>query len=124
MNSDLIKAVTDCVEKLNAALIARDAEALKAITAEGLSYGHSKGKVEDQESFIVNAIADSATHFVTIETVDQTVELIGDVAVVRHLLKADTNKNGTAGKLEIHNVLVWAKTADSWELIVRQAYKF
>lgn len=124
MSTNSIQAVNQCVEKFNAALSARDADALKALTAEGLSYGHSKGKVETQETFIANIISDGATQFVKIDIADQTTEIVGDNAVVRHIFKAETNKNGKAGKLEIHNVLVWAKSGNSWVLIARQAYKF
>lgn len=122
MNSNKIESVAQCVEQFNRALIARDAETLTSLSSEGLSYGHSKGKVESRETFVGNVISDGATRFVKISVEAQTVEIVNDNAIVRHTFKADTSKNGTAGKLEVRNLLVWQHLGGHWRLIARQAF--
>jgi hypothetical protein len=122
MSQESIKAVADCVSQLNDALVRRDAKVLTALSSAGLSYGHSKGKVENREQFVKNVIADGATLFVSITTENQTIEIVGVNAIVRHTLKAETSKNGVAGSLNIQNLLVWQNNSGKWELIARQAF--
>ncbi|SMF48141.1 protein of unknown function [Alteromonadaceae bacterium Bs31] len=124
MTSELIQQVNNCVNQLNDALVQRDAEQLKALTSEGLSYGHSKGKIESQDAFVGNVVSEGATQFVSIVIEDQTTEIVGDNAIVRHTFKAETNKNGKTGSLEIKNLLVWLKAGGQWKLIARQAFSF
>ncbi len=124
MSNETIQEVNDYVNQLNDALVQRNAEQLKALTSEGLSYGHSKGKIEAQEAFIGNVISEGATQFVTITIEDQTTEIVGDNAIVRHTFKAETSKNGKAGSLEIKNLMVWQKAEGQWKLIARQAFTF
>jgi len=122
MSTEAIQTVNECVAQFNGALVSRDAKALTELTSAGLSYGHSKGKVEGQESFVNNVVSEGATQFVKIDIADQTTEIVGDNAVVRHTFKAVTSKNGKAGALEIRNMMVWQNAGSRWVLIARQAF--
>jgi len=117
-----VEAVENCVNEFNGAVVKRDAEALKVLTSEALSYGHSKGKIESQSAFIDNILSDGATQFTAIEISNQSITLDGDNAIVRHTVSAETSKNGVAGKLNIQNMMVWTYTEAGWQLLARQAF--
>lgn len=110
------------VNALSKAMIAADAEALKQLTADELSYGHSSGRVEDQATFIANLVS-GASDFVTIELQDQQIQQIKDVAIVRHTLVAKTNDSGKPGEVKIGVMLVWQMQQSEWKLLARQAFK-
>jgi len=116
------KAVTDAVESLRNAMISADKGSLEKLTAEELSYGHSSGKIETRKDFIEN-IASGKSDFVTIELTNQTVQVTGKTAVVRHTLSATTNDGGKPGTVKLLILLVWQKQKGDWKLLARQAVK-
>jgi ketosteroid isomerase-like protein len=61
--------------------------------------------------------------FVTIEFQNQTIEIVGDNAVVRHNLVAHTKDGGIDKDIKIGIMLVWQKQKSKWLLIARQAFK-
>jgi hypothetical protein len=110
------------VETLRQAMIDADGTKLKELSSEGLSYGHSSGLVQNQATFI-EKIANGESDFVTIEFQNQTIEIVGDAAVVRHNLVAHTKDGGIDKDIKIGIMLVWQKQKSKWLLIARQAYK-
>jgi hypothetical protein len=116
-----IKPVELRVEQLRIAMIDADAEKLKELTATELNYGHSGGHVQDQAEFI-EKIVNGSSDFVTIELKDQTIQLVKDIAIVRHTLVATTNNNGKPGEVEIGVMLIWQKQKGIWKLLARQAF--
>jgi len=117
------KDVGAAVEKLMKGIVDADKSLLQDITAEELVYGHSSGKVQNRTEFIEEVIASKPLDFTKIDLADQTIKIIGDAAVVRHILSAETTNNGVPGNLRIGNMLVWQKQKGKWKLIARQAYK-
>ena len=115
-------AVAARVETLRQAMIDADGSKLKELTAAALSYGHSSGIVQNQSVFI-EKIANGESDFVSIEFENQTVEILGDVAVVRHNLAAHTKDVGVDKDIKIGIMLVWQKQKNQWMLIARQAFK-
>lgn len=110
------------VESLRQALIDPDANKLKKLTSKDLSYGHSSGVVQNQLIFI-EKLSNGESDFVSIEFQNQTIEIIGDVAIVRHNLAAHTKDGGIDKDIKIGNMLVWQKQKSKWVLIARQAFK-
>jgi ketosteroid isomerase-like protein len=110
------------VETLRQAMIDADGTKLKELTSEGLSYGHSNGLVQNQAAF-VEKIVNGESDFVTIELQNQTIEIVGDNAIVRHNLVAHTKDGGIDKDIKIGILLVWQKQKSKWLLIARQAYK-
>lgn len=110
------------VEKLRQAMIDADGVQLKELTSDVLSYGHSSGKVQNQATFI-EKIANGDSDFVTIEFQNQTIEIVGDLAIVRHDLAAHTKDGGIDKDIKIGIMLVWQKQKSKWMLVARQAYK-
>lgn len=118
-----IKAVTDAVENMRLAMLSGEKSSLEKVGLPSLSYGHSSGRVENNDEF-VNAIVTGKSRFQTLNLSDQTVQVDGDVAIVRHILEAKTNDSGKPGDVKIGVMLVMKKdNAGEWKLLARQAYK-
>jgi len=110
------------VENLRKALIDADVNKLRDLTSKDLTYGHSSGVVQNQAIFI-EKLASGESDFVSIEFQNQTIEIIGDVAIVRHNLAAHTKDSGVEKDIKIGIMLVWQKQKNKWLLIARQAFK-
>ncbi|KAA3440824.1 nuclear transport factor 2 family protein [Rufibacter hautae] len=116
------KGVAAAVEQLKKAMIAGERPALEAMVADALSYGHSSGKVEDKAAF-VEAIVSGKSDFVTMDLTEQTIQVTGKTAIVRHKLAGQTNDSGTPGSVKLGVMLVWQKQGSAWKLLARQSYK-
>lgn len=114
------KDVEKAVEILRLAMVDANTQSLEAISANELSYGHSSGTIEDKAAFIENIVS-GKSDFVTITLTAQTIRIVGDIAIVRHTLAADTNNGGTAGKVSLYVLLIWQKQSGQWKLLARQA---
>lgn len=115
-------AVATAAERLRIAMIDPTPAALGQLVAEDLSYGHSGGRVDTKASFIGDLV-DGKSDFVTIVITDQTIKVVGDTAIVRHTLTADTNDSGKPGKVQIKILGVWQKQGSDWKLLARQAVR-
>jgi len=116
------QAVAAAAEKLRVAMIDPTPAALTALVADDLSYGHSGGRVDTKDSFIGDLIA-GKSDFVTIAITDQTIKVVGNNAIVRHTLTADTNDSGKPGKVQIKILGVWQQQGGQWKLLARQAVR-
>ncbi|MFN8357980.1 MAG: nuclear transport factor 2 family protein [Spirosomataceae bacterium] len=116
------KAVAEAVESLRKAMIDADKATLEALAAEDLSYGHSGGSIENKAEF-VEAIVSGKSDFVKIDLADQTIKIVGNTAIVRHKLAADTNNSGKPGTAKLSVLLIWQKQKGDWKLLARQAVK-
>ncbi|MCR0984841.1 nuclear transport factor 2 family protein [Roseomonas populi] len=112
--------VAEAVEALRQAMLAADRAKLEAIAADALTYGHSSGRVENKEQF-VSAIVEGRSVFRSINLTEQTVATSGDVAMVRHILSAETADGGRPATVRIGVLLVFQKQAGGWKLLARQA---
>ena len=72
---------------------------------------------------LTSHLLSGASDFVTIAITDQTVKIVGNSAIVRHTLTADTNDSGKPGKVTIKILGVWQKQAGEWKLLARQAVR-
>ena len=112
------------VEQLIKSMVTADESLLKSITADELVYGHSSGKVQNKSEFISEIISGLPLVYIRIETLEQTIQMAGDAAVVRHIFTAETkNTDGELGTLRIGNMLVWQLQNGIWKLLARQAYR-
>ncbi len=121
-NSKEETAVAARVETLRQAMIDGDGAKLKELSSTALSYGHSGGNIQNQAAF-VEKIANGESDFVTMEFQNQTIEIVGEVAIVRHNLVAHTKDGGVDKDIKIGILLIWQKQKNKWLLIARQAYK-
>ena len=116
------KEVTAAVETLRKAMVDGDKATLEKITTNELSYGHSSGLLEDKKAF-VEALVSGKSNFVKIDLEDQTVQVIGNIALVRHKLFGETENDGKTGTVKLGILLVWTKQQGQWKLLARQAFK-
>jgi hypothetical protein len=116
------QAVAAAAERLRLAMINPTPAALAPLVADDLSYGHSGGRVDTKDSFIGDLVA-GKSDFVTIAISDQTIKVVGNTAIVRHTLTADTNDSGKPGKVQIKILGVWQQQSGSWKLLARQAVR-
>lgn len=115
--------VEAAVEKLRQQLVNPEENVLKGLTSEILTYGHSNGVIEDQSEFIASLIS-GKFKFVSLELSEQTVQLSGETAIVRHRLfgnTADAGKDPGTANLKV--MQVWQKQGGDWKLLSRQAVK-
>lgn len=116
------KTIADQVESLRKAMQDADKATLEKLTDDKLSYGHSGGKIEDKAAFVSNIVGGNSD-FVTLAFTDQKITIVGNTALVRHTLTAETNDGGKPGNVHLHVLLVWAKEGNQWKLLGRQAVK-
>lgn len=116
------KAVASAVEILNKGIIDPDKALLENITSEGLSYGHSGGKIQNKTEFVEDLIH-GTFDFLTVNTSNQKIMISGKNAIVRHTFTAKATNAGTPVDLNIGNLLVWRKEHGQWKLIARQAFR-
>jgi hypothetical protein len=116
------KEVAETVEAFRLAMIEGKEAALKDLTTPELSYGHSNGKIEDQATFIGRLVSGDSD-FKKIELSDQTIKIVGNNAIVRHKLVAETVDNGTPGNPNLSVLMVFQKQKGKWKLLARQATK-
>ncbi|HEX2921326.1 MAG TPA: nuclear transport factor 2 family protein [Bacteroidales bacterium] len=117
------KDVATKVDEIRLAIVNADKNALDAVTANELVYAHSSGRVQDKAEFIKEILDPNAIDYTTVTITDQTIKIIGNTAVVRHIYSAETLTNGKPGSLKIGNMMVLQKQNGTWKLIARQAYK-
>ena len=117
----MISDVEQAVEALRTAMIAGDRLALDALTAEQLTYGHGGGHVENKAQFI-EKLASGVSGWSAIELSDQTVSLVDDIAIVRHIFRGVSRHppDGIVNKT-IAVLTVWLCRQGKWRLLARQA---
>lgn len=116
------KALAEATEHLRKAMVNADSAVLSTITLPQLSYGHSGGHVDDKAEF-VQKIVSGKSDFVSIDISEQSIDIINDVAVVRHKFHATTNDNGKPGTVDLSVLLIWQRQKKDWKLLARQAVK-
>jgi ketosteroid isomerase-like protein len=116
------KAVSDAVETLRKTMVDPDKATLERLIADDLSYGHSSGIVQSKAEFI-EALTSGKSDFVSINLNQQTVKVVGNTALVRHVLNAVTSDGGKPGTTKLSVLLVWQKQKGEWKLLARQAVK-
>lgn len=116
------KAVLLAVQKLTDAMISGERASLESVVSDHLSYGHSGGHVEGKTEF-VEKIASGKSDFVTIQISEQTIDIVGKTAIVRHMFDATTNDGGKPGVVKLKILLVFQKEGGTWKLLARQAVK-
>ncbi|SHE47439.1 protein of unknown function [Chryseobacterium takakiae] len=116
-------AVKAAAEKLRLAMISGEKSSLESLILQELSYGHSGGHIDDAQEFVEKLVT-KKSDFLTIDVTNQTVQIVGNTAIVRHHFYATTADAGKApGDVTLDILLVWAKVKNDWKLLARQAVK-
>lgn len=116
-------AVTTAAEKLRLAMVSGEKSALESLILSELTYGHSGGHIDDAAEFVEKLVS-KKSDFLTIDITNQTVNIVGNTAIVRHHFYATTADLGKApGDVTLDILLVWVKSGKNWKLLARQAVK-
>jgi ketosteroid isomerase-like protein len=116
-------AVNDAMNRLSAAMIAGNAQQMKSLTADTLTYGHSSGKVQNQAEFI-DTIASGQTRYKRIDLTKSVTTVTGNDAVIRDHFNGTTDSGGKLAEVDFDVLTVWQKQSDGeWKLLARQGYK-
>lgn len=114
------KEIAAQLEKLRQVMVKPDKAVLEGLAAEELSYGHSSGMIENKKQFVDEFMLGRSI-FTAITIEDQTIEVTGNTAIVRHRLLGDSFNKNTPGKIDIIILLIWQKQKGQWKMIARQA---
>lgn len=115
------QAVAQAVAALTRAMLAADRPALEALTHEGLSYGHSAGRIETRAQFVANLV-ERNNPFGEINISNQTIQVNGEDAIVRHSFTGHTTGGGRITPVNIGILQVWKRQGGAWKLYARQAF--
>ena len=115
------QAVAQAVAALTRAMLNPERAALEALTHEGLSYGHSAGRIETRAQFIAN-LMERNNPFGEITLTNQTIQVNGEDAIVRHVFTGHTTGGGRVTPVNIGILQVWKKQGGAWKLYARQAF--
>ncbi|AMP99598.1 hypothetical protein AY601_2713 [Pedobacter cryoconitis] len=113
--------VAAVVEKLREAMISGNKSDLESVVSADLTYGHSGGKIQNKAAFVAD-ITSKRSDFKTIELTKQSITIQNNVAIVRHVLIADTNDGGKPAHISLGVVLVLKKEKKDWKIIARRAF--
>ena len=117
-----VEEIKSVNESLRLAMISGNREQLMHLTSADLTYGHSSGKIQNQNEF-VEQIVSGQSDFVSIDITNEQITLYKNTAIVRHSLSAETNDGGKAGTVKLYVLLIWVKQNSGWQLAARQAVK-
>jgi ketosteroid isomerase-like protein len=112
----------DAVEAFRKAMIAKDHSAFDSLCAAQLSYGHSSGKIQTKEEFILAATSENSK-WKTLEFANVRNTVAGANAISRFTLNGEVENEGKAEPVSIGVLMVWQKQGDAWRLLARQGFK-
>ena len=113
-------AVSAAVESMRKAMAESDKASLEKLAEDELLYSHSSGRVENRAEFIATLVG-AKSGFSAISLSDQTVNVIEDIALVRH--KFTGTRKGDGNKMNLAVLTVWRERGGQWKLLARQAAK-
>lgn len=114
--------IASAVDSLYSAMVNPNKQILELYTTDDLTYGHSSGNLENKEKFI-DEVLNGPFDYLSIDPANQTINISGENAVVRHLFIAKGNNDGKMTDVHIGVLMVFQKKNGHWKLLARQAYK-
>jgi ketosteroid isomerase-like protein len=114
-------SVKEAIANLTKAMMAADKAGLEALVSDHLSYGHSSGVVQDKADF-VQVIASKKTVYKTITLSEDTISVVGNLAIARHVFTAEVEADGKEVKPKLGVMQVWQKEGGGWKLLARQSF--
>jgi ketosteroid isomerase-like protein len=115
-------AVAQAVEAFRTAMLTADRAQCEALTAAPLSAGHSAGRVETTAQWIDAATSRRST-WTCITLTGQTMQSVGQTAIVRHTLTGETEHDGQSNPVKRGVLLVWHQQNGDGQLLARQAVR-
>ena len=118
-----VAEVEIAVRNFYEAVVDPTSENLDKVCADGLTYGHSIGVIQDKDQFI-DDLLNGPYDFTSVNTEGQTINLSGDIAVVRHNFVAEALHEGEPTNIRLGCLQIYQLSAEGiWKLLARQGYK-
>lgn len=114
------RAISEAVEAFRQSLISADGVRLDSLADPAFSFSDGAGQVLTRSQFIA-AVTTGRRAFRNIAVDDPRTEIIGDVAIVRHIFQSDALLQGEPARIEKAVVEIWRWT-DRWRILAHQAY--
>lgn len=115
--------VENIVNDIYEAMINRNGDVLDILCSAQLSYGHSSGLVQNKNEFI-DDVVNGPFEFLTIIPEEQTIQLVGQTAFVRHVFVSKALNDGENVDIRIGCVQAYQYNEHGdLQLILRQAFK-
>src|SRR3954468_3740184 len=119
-NTGKESAVSAAVESMRKAMAESDRASLDKLAEGELLSSHSSGRAENKAEFIATLVG-AKSGFSAISLSDQTVNVVEDIALVRH--KFTGTRKGDGNKMKLAVLTVWRERGGQWKLLARQAAK-
>jgi ketosteroid isomerase-like protein len=115
-------SVKEAVESFRKAMMTGDGKALDALLLDGMTYGHSTGRVQTKSEFIADATSGKSV-WKSITLSDQTVGIVGNSALVRCVFTGQNESQGKTNNVHFGLLMIWNQVDGRWRLLARQGYK-
>jgi ketosteroid isomerase-like protein len=110
------------VEAWRKAVLAHDTKTLDRLMGDRVLYSHSNGKLENKAEFMKAWGPSGTANYEKVELGQQTVEMYGNIAVVRGDITIDNApKAGAKQHLKLNVMQIWEKGKAGWQMVARQA---
>jgi hypothetical protein len=111
-------AVAKAVEALRAAMVAGDGKVLKVVLHDRLTYSHSDGHQQTKAEVLEELAGKNS--FASLALSAQTIDVVGNVAIVRHVFDSVNNlPEGKTSSAHIKVLQTWLKVGKGWKLLAR-----
>lgn len=114
--------LSGAVEAFRVAMLNADANAVKELASDALSFGHSNGVVQTREEFI-NVLVEKKEIFNSIHQIDHHNVVVNDFGIARHIFDADITFEGKPLLVKLGMLQVWKNEGGNWKMLARQAYR-
>lgn len=114
--------IAQAIERFKVLMVRPESTALSNLVSEDLEYVHSSGTVRNKQGFI-DEFVKRWTNFTEVRIANQTINVSGDNAIVRHRLLATMDNPNYPADVDIIILMVWRKEAGEWKMLARQAAK-
>ncbi len=118
--SNKMLALKESIQQLHNTMLSGNGEKLDELIFDGLTYGHSGGKIEGKDSLIHHLVT-GETDFISLEAGDPAILISKRKAWVRLNMKAEITDKGNRMNLDLKVLYVWIRENGMWKLFARQA---
>jgi ketosteroid isomerase-like protein len=108
------------VERRSAALVARDAEALRGLHHPDLRFTTHRGDVRDRDAYIAGN-TEGELVWRAQRLVSPDVVVAGDTAIVTGAVEDEFERAGTPGAHTMRLTLVWVRDEAGWRVLAAHA---
>ena len=112
--------ILEAVQRRSAALVARDAAALRGLHHPDLRFTTHRGDVRDRDAYIAGNTA-GALVWRAQRLVDPDVVIAGDTAVVTGAVEDEFERAGVPGAHTMQLTLVWVRSEGAWRVLAAHA---